>query len=126
MKQNETPKRQEEHEEPQTRVQELEKELSDERRRNEVLRTIMQELTTQLDDERKIREELKARLRELDMKIDKALTPLSTKSRRNGKYENALEHEQESRCVTARSEEHTSELQSLMRNSYAVFSLKKK
>src|SRR3546814_7092085 len=28
--------------------------------------------------------------------------------------------------VTARSEEHTSELQSLMRNSYAVFCLKKK
>src|SRR3546814_9765877 len=31
----------------------------------------------------------------------------------------------EARCV-ARSEEHTSELQSLMRNSYAVFCLKKK
>src|SRR3546814_10490568 len=28
--------------------------------------------------------------------------------------------------ITARSEEHTSELQSLMRNSYAVFCLKKK
>src|SRR3546814_9792052 len=27
-------------------------------------------------------------------------------------------------CITFRSEEHTSELQSLMRNSYAVFSLK--
>src|SRR3546814_17350703 len=31
-----------------------------------------------------------------------------------------------SRCVASRSEEHTSELQSLMRNSYAVFCLKKK
>src|SRR3546814_5868654 len=30
------------------------------------------------------------------------------------------------RAVDARSEEHTSELQSLMRNSYAVFCLKKK
>src|SRR3546814_8256699 len=30
------------------------------------------------------------------------------------------------RAVEARSEEHTSELQSLMRNSYAVFCLKKK
>src|SRR3546814_8110652 len=30
------------------------------------------------------------------------------------------------RCGTGRSEEHTSELQSLMRNSYAVFCLKKK
>src|SRR3546814_10192298 len=30
------------------------------------------------------------------------------------------------RAVRARSEEHTSELQSLMRNSYAVFCLKKK
>src|SRR3546814_8667028 len=29
-------------------------------------------------------------------------------------------------CSQARSEEHTSELQSLMRNSYAVFCLKKK
>src|SRR3546814_17548303 len=29
-------------------------------------------------------------------------------------------------CVSARSEEHTSELQSLMRTSYAVFCLKKK
>src|SRR3546814_9100049 len=29
-------------------------------------------------------------------------------------------------CLTARSEEHTSELQSLMRISYAVFCLKKK
>src|SRR3546814_1105853 len=28
-------------------------------------------------------------------------------------------------CLTARSEEHTSELQSLMRSSYAVFCLKK-
>src|SRR3546814_10597758 len=30
------------------------------------------------------------------------------------------------RAIAARSEEHTSELQSLMRNSYAVFCLKKK
>src|SRR3546814_5927668 len=29
-------------------------------------------------------------------------------------------------CMTTKSEEHTSELQSLMRNSYAVFCLKKK
>src|SRR3546814_2914544 len=32
----------------------------------------------------------------------------------------------ERRCQCARSEEHTSELQSLMRTSYAVFCLKKK
>src|SRR3546814_4244337 len=55
MQRNDKPKRQEEEEPPQTRVQELEKELSDERRRNEVLRK-----TTQFDDERKIREGLKA------------------------------------------------------------------
>src|SRR3546814_10789530 len=30
------------------------------------------------------------------------------------------------KCMTTRSEEHTSELQSLMRSSYAVFCLKKK
>src|SRR3546814_3422290 len=36
-------------------------------------------------------------------------------------------HEQNLRAIAAwRSEEHTSELQSLMRNSYAVFCLKKK
>src|SRR3546814_8855563 len=39
-----------------------------------------------------------------------------------------IDHEQEAikRGVDIRSEEHTSELQSLMRNSYAVFCLKKK
>src|SRR3546814_5856118 len=35
-------------------------------------------------------------------------------------------HERRTRIVAARSEEHTSELQSLMRISYAVFCLKKK
>src|SRR3546814_7316630 len=34
-------------------------------------------------------------------------------------------HEEAGRVTVDRSEEHTSELQSLMRNSYAVFSLKK-
>src|SRR3546814_10130142 len=36
------------------------------------------------------------------------------------------DHEQNASNSTVRSEEHTSELQSLMRNSYAVFCLKKK
>src|SRR3546814_6291725 len=36
------------------------------------------------------------------------------------------EHASPSAIVVTRSEEHTSELQSLMRNSYAVFCLKKK
>src|SRR3546814_10239176 len=35
-------------------------------------------------------------------------------------------HETQQLCQPMRSEEHTSELQSLMRNSYAVFCLKKK
>src|SRR3546814_8807682 len=35
-------------------------------------------------------------------------------------------HRAKSRCPSGRSEEHTSELQSLMRISYAVFCLKKK
>src|SRR3546814_5619884 len=35
-------------------------------------------------------------------------------------------HSQQPRSADQRSEEHTSELQSLMRNSYAVFCLKKK
>src|SRR3546814_10276662 len=38
----------------------------------------------------------------------------------------AVEVRDQASDVTARSEEHTSELQSLMRNSYAVFCLKKK
>src|SRR3546814_7040002 len=38
----------------------------------------------------------------------------------------ALERHFRKRSVQSRSEEHTSELQSLMRNSYAVFCLKKK
>src|SRR3546814_2241631 len=40
----------------------------------------------------------------------------------------ALDHMRERHCTAfiIRSEEHTSELQSLMRNSYAVFCLKKK
>src|SRR3546814_3843071 len=37
----------------------------------------------------------------------------------------AVEHRQEIRATVERSEEHTSELQSLMRISYAVFCLKK-
>src|SRR3546814_2907866 len=37
-----------------------------------------------------------------------------------------VEHQEETMAVALRSEEHTSELQSLMRISYAVFCLKKK
>src|SRR3546814_8509488 len=40
--------------------------------------------------------------------------------------EDVTHFEQGERTKTRRSEEHTSELQSLMRNSYAVFCLKKK
>src|SRR3546814_1742867 len=42
-----------------------------------------------------------------------------------GEAEHSLSYRQSRRAV-ARSEEHTSELQSLMRNSYAVFCLKQK
>src|SRR3546814_948317 len=45
---------------------------------------------------------------------------------RNGDHPNMLECEVERRSLHGRSEEHTSELQSLMRISYAVFCLKKK
>src|SRR3546814_10493942 len=47
--------------------------------------------------------------------------PAEAAARTAGKLENA-----QRRCYFARSEEHTSELQSLMRISYAVFCLKKK
>src|SRR3546814_10839196 len=40
--------------------------------------------------------------------------------------ETARQHEEQKGRVSSRSEEHTSELQSLMRSSYAVFCLKKK
>src|SRR3546814_1545994 len=40
--------------------------------------------------------------------------------------EKPLWHEKRYKAIAKRSEEHTSELQSLMRNSYAVFCLKKK
>src|SRR3546814_1444336 len=42
------------------------------------------------------------------------------------RFEEVVAHEAGSRGVDGRSEEHTSELQSLMRISYAVFCLKKK
>src|SRR3546814_2381824 len=42
-----------------------------------------------------------------------------------GKFNRILDIDYANRTVTARSEEHTSELQSLMRISYAVFCLKK-
>src|SRR3546814_1654567 len=48
--------------------------------------------------------------------------PGDPRRRRDGCFPN----EPDSRGTSRRSEEHTSELQSLMRNSYAVFCLKKK
>src|SRR3546814_6963965 len=41
------------------------------------------------------------------------------------RFDNAAHHEARISVTYRRSEEHTSELQSLMRNSYAVFCLKK-
>src|SRR3546814_1563720 len=46
--------------------------------------------------------------------------------RRGGPRRRCAGSSRSGRCCPARSEEHTSELQSLMRNSYAVFCLKKK
>src|SRR3546814_6773689 len=42
------------------------------------------------------------------------------------RFDEAIADQLEARTIGERSEEHTSELQSLMRNSYAVFCLKKK
>src|SRR3546814_2638620 len=51
---------------------------------------------------------------------------ISLKRRRTGIWERAMSVEEKDDGGRARSEEHTSELQSLMRTSYAVFCLKKK
>src|SRR3546814_3428611 len=62
----------------------------------------------------------------------KMLPPISVRQMLLGNYEHRKDgHSEKSRCAasrreTRRSEEHTSELQSLMRISYAVFCLKKK
>src|SRR3546814_5717564 len=56
-------------------------------------------------------------------KVDRTITEVA--AAHGGRYsiDNHLSHDP---TATERSEEHTSELQSLMRNSYAVFCLKKK
>src|SRR3546814_5798073 len=50
----------------------------------------------------------------------------SSRHRNDDPWNDGLRHRVESLLEAARSEEHTSELQSLMRISYAVFCLKKK
>src|SRR3546814_8045533 len=52
--------------------------------------------------------------------------PLSRQLRESAKAKGIFERTMEHRAAHARSEEHTSELQSLMRISYAVFCLTKK
>src|SRR3546814_2312582 len=49
-----------------------------------------------------------------------------SRARLHRRAADVLPRRQHRRCALARSEEHTSELQSLMRISYAVFCLKKK
>src|SRR3546814_1338579 len=55
-----------------------------------------------------------------------ALPPVRTVVRRQPRRRRDLHHQPERAAVPWRSEEHTSELQSLMRISYAVFCLQKK
>src|SRR3546814_3513083 len=69
------------------------------------------------------------RLRTLALYVDglidvhpDAFRPLDTKAQRIGARQRRIEGQED----RLRSEEHTSELQSLMRSSYAVFCLKKK
>src|SRR3546814_2065736 len=52
--------------------------------------------------------------------------PISNKSKETAMPDTNDPQQDESRLIDRRSEEHTSELQSLMRISYAVFCLKKK
>src|SRR3546814_3853883 len=73
-------------------------------------------------------EALKARIRDLGERLDaqrKAVLEKHERLTMTGLY-NVLEKVRAGAALTDRSEEHTSELQSLMRISYAVFCLKKK
>src|SRR3546814_1117348 len=70
-------------------------------------------------------------MRELDHRIKNTLALVLSISHRTAASEDTLEGFQDAfsariQALAARSEEHTSELQSLMRISYAVFCLKKK
>src|SRR3546814_6174298 len=79
------------------------------------------ELQTALTDNKSQREEnqrLRQRENSIDQRINSALESERSNLRRD--------QEQAANARQQRSEEHTSELQSLMRNSYAVFCLKKK
>src|SRR3546814_3807057 len=84
---------------------------------------------------RAVKEALAAGLKELIFVTPDSLTPVETQfgDVGNGKAERVVVARQfaagnlgEALCGIRRSEEHTSELQSLMRISYAVFCLKKK
>src|SRR3546814_2905543 len=57
---------------------------------------------------------------------DPARDPPGRQRARGRDHADGIEQEARRQCGRARSEEHTSELQSLMRISYAVFCLKKK
>src|SRR3546814_3902681 len=72
------------------------------------------------------RRQLGRRMADIDPNSAKAkdIDVLMEQARKAGDLLKALSHE--SRLLILRSEEHTSELQSLMRISYAVFCLKKK
>src|SRR3546814_1689173 len=62
----------------------------------------------------------------LQSKLDDLAAAVEARAAEAERLEVALAVERERRVVAERSEEHTSELQSLMRISYAVFCLKKK
>src|SRR3546814_4432316 len=78
-----------------------------------------------------LRPRLVARLQALDQDLDPPAAPGLAAEQPRRDHPGVVEHQQvalaqQRRQIAYRSEEHTSELQSLMRISYAVFCLKKK
>src|SRR3546814_3126654 len=67
-----------------------------------------------------------ALIRELETELEDGTPEAEAASVRLADIERELDAIEAARTMVDRSEEHTSELQSLMRNSYAVFCLKKK
>src|SRR3546814_6156365 len=69
---------------------------------------------------------LRGRLAPCDQAVRVARHEQVATARRPRRFRPRLHPRRRTEIARGRSEEHTSELQSLMRNSYAVFSLKKK
>src|SRR3546814_8169076 len=81
--------------------------------------------TGELTRRQKRMETMEVETREFHRKIAELMLDIARLEAQVGKL-NGIVNERGSIKKTARSEEHTSELQSLMRISYAVFCLKKK